>query len=133
MTSGRVGFVSYLDASDVMMLLGTLFIAGQLGPRLTSIGPLRLLLMVGMMYAAWLLNFAIKKRLSPYPRVVEYWFNWWFNGDDFFVIDVDPQPVPLVITQDLRAGHAMRAVEKQVERHNKHRSKHSGRRGRVQQ
>ena len=83
MTSGRVGFISYLDTSDVLVMVAAFYLTSKLAHKLTDLAPVRVLLLIGVLTATWFINFALKKRLAPYPRIVEYVFNWWFNGVDF--------------------------------------------------
>ncbi|SMB77925.1 hypothetical protein [Deinococcus hopiensis] len=114
MTTGRVGFISYLDASDLIAVGMAFYLAGQIGSRITTLPPLRIGLLIVTVLLAWTINFAIKKRLAPYPKFPEYCFNWWFNGIDYYTADVDPDPVPLIVTKDMVIGHSMPKIEKTV-------------------
>ena len=116
MTKGRVGFISYLDASDIIAVGLAFYLAGQLGQKITTLPPLRLLILVLMTLLAWVINFAIKKRMAPYPKFAEYFVNWWLGGVDYIGADTDTHTLPLIITEDMRIGHSMDRIEQQARR-----------------
>ncbi|WP_133161874.1 hypothetical protein [Deinococcus koreensis] len=107
MTSGRCGFISYFDFSDVLVIGGTFYLSTMLAAKLFVSPPPKLLLTLGMVALAWTLNFTVKKRLLPSPGIVEHAVNWWFGGIDAYEPDVDHHPVPLLVTRELQVGTAV--------------------------
>lgn len=107
MTSGRFGFISYFDFSDVIVIGGTFYLSTLLAAKLFVSPPPKLLLTLLMVAAAWIINFAVKKKLLPYPGIVEHAVNWWFGGIDSYTPDVDEKPVPLLITRGMQVGNAV--------------------------
>ena len=107
MTSGRFGFISYFDFSDLIVIGGTFYLSTILSAKLFVSPPPKLLLTLLMVAVAWVLNFSIKKKLLPYPGIVEHAVNWWFGGVDSYVPDVDEKPVPLLITREMQVGNAV--------------------------
>lgn len=116
MTSGSVGLISYLDTSDVIAVGLAFYVAGQLGPRLTSAAPGKVMFIIAMTAAAWFINFAIKRRLQPYPKYVEHFINWWLNGIDTYKPEVDTDTPPLIVTKELQLGHAFERIERETRR-----------------
>ena len=114
MTSGRFGFISYFDFSDVIVIGGTFYLSTILAAKFFVSPPPKLLLTLLMVAAAWLINFGVKKRLLPYPGIVEHAVNWWFGGIDSYDPDVDEKPVPLLMTRELQVGNAVIRAAKTV-------------------
>jgi hypothetical protein len=114
MTSGRVGFISYFDVSDLAVVGGAVYLSTVLAPKLFVSPAPKLLLTLLMLCLAWALNFGIKKRLLPYPDIAEHFVNWWFGGVDFYEPDVDEMTVPLVITREMQVGNAVVGAAHQV-------------------
>lgn len=107
MTSGRFGFISYFDISDLIVIGGVFYLSTILAGKLFVSPAPKLLLTLVMVALAWMINFAVKRRLMPYPGIVEHSVNWWFGGVDSYEPDVDERPVPLFITREMQVGHAV--------------------------
>ena len=107
MTSGRFGFISYFDFSDLIVIGGTFYLSTILSAKLFVSPPPKLLLTLLMVAAAWTINFAVKRKLLPYPGIVEHAVNWWFGGVDSYEPDVDEKPVPLIVTREMQVGNAV--------------------------
>ena len=107
MTSGRFGFISYFDFSDLIVIGGAFYLSTILSAKLFISPPPKLLLTLLMVAAAWIVNFSIKKKLLPYPGMVEHAVNWWFGGIDAYGPDVDENPVPLLVTREMQVGNAV--------------------------
>ncbi|QFP78597.1 hypothetical protein [Deinococcus sp. AJ005] len=114
LTNARVGFVSFLDLSDLVALGLAFYLSGQIANKVIPNPTMRLLFILLCTVAAWFVNFAIKKRLYPYPKFVEFFLNWWLNGVDYYVPDVDTNTVPLIVTREMTIGHSFDQIEKQV-------------------
>lgn len=107
MTSGRFGFISYIDFSDIIVLGAVFYFSTMLSAKLFVSPAPKLLLCLVMLLAAWFINFGVKRLLMPYPGVVEHFVNWWFSGVDSLDPEVDERPVPLLVTRDMQVGHAI--------------------------
>lgn len=114
MTSGRVGFISFLDLSDIVAIGLAFYLSGQIANRVVVNPTLSLLFILACTLAGWFINFAIKKRLYPYPKFMEFFLNWWLNGIDHYVPDVDTRTVPLIVTREMSIGHSTEQIEKQT-------------------
>ncbi|QLG13349.1 hypothetical protein HLB42_20705 (plasmid) [Deinococcus sp. D7000] len=114
MTNARVGFISFLDLSDFVAIGLAFYLSGQIANKVIPNATMRLLFIILCTVAAWFVNFAIKKRLYPYPKFVEFFLNWWLNGVDSYVPDVDTNTVPLIVTREMTIGHSFDRIEKQV-------------------
>lgn len=114
MTKGRFGFISYIDLSDLIVLGLTFYFSTLLAAKLFVSPAPKLLLSLVMLVLAWIINFGIKRKLMPYPGIFEHFINWWFSGVDSFDPDVDEKAVPLLITQEMQAGHAVTQAATQV-------------------
>lgn len=114
MTNGRVGFISFLDLSDFVAIGLTFYLSGQIANKVIPNPTTRLLFIILCTVAAWFVNFAIKKRLYPYPKFVEFFLNWWLNGIDSYVPEIDTNTVPLIVTREMTIGHSLDQIEKQV-------------------
>lgn len=114
MTRGRVGFISFLDLSDFVAIGLAFYLGGQIANSMIPDPTGSILFIMLCTVAAWFINFGIKRKLNPYPRFVEFFFNWWFNGIDYYVPDVDSETVPLIVTREMSIGHSMKQIEKQT-------------------
>lgn len=112
MTSGSVGFISYLELSDFLAIGLAFYLSGQIANNFIQEAPLRLLIIFGSTIAAWFINFGLKRRLHPYPKITEFFFNWWFNGIDYYVPEVDTKTPPLIVTREMTLGHSVEKIEK---------------------
>ncbi|MDP9766124.1 hypothetical protein [Deinococcus enclensis] len=126
MTNGRVGFISFLDLSDIAVVGGAFYLSLALGDKLFASPLPKFGLMILVTVLAYAINFRVKKLLMPYPNVIEHFLNWWFSGIDYYAPDVDRQPVPLVVTRELRMSHAAEHTARKL------RSRRAGRTRRVQ-
>ncbi|GMA17221.1 hypothetical protein GCM10025871_35520 [Deinococcus metallilatus] len=107
MTSGRVGFISYLDMSDLIVIGSAFYVSTLLAAKFFVSPAPKLLFTLIAVVLAWAINFGVKKRLLPYPGIVEHFVNWWFGGVDHYVPDVDEKPIPLVVTREMQVGEAV--------------------------
>ena len=107
MTKGRFGFISYIDFSDLIVLGTVFYLSTTLSSKLFISPAPKLFLGLIMLVLAWAVNFGVKKRLMPYPGLVEHFINWWMGGIDHYEPDVDEKPIPLLITRELEVGNAV--------------------------
>lgn len=107
MTSGRFGFISYFDVSDLIVIGGTFYLSTIISGKLFVSPAPKLFLTLVMVAVAWVVNFAVKRRLMPSPGIVEHAVNWWFSGINQYEPDVDEKPVPLLVTREMQVGHAV--------------------------
>jgi len=114
MTSGRFGFISYFDFSDIVVIGGTFYLSTLLAAKLFVSPAPKLLFTLLVLGLAWVINFGIKKKLMPYPGIAEHFVNWWFGGVDYYEPDVDEKAVPLVITREMQVGNAVIKAAHQV-------------------
>jgi hypothetical protein len=85
----------FFDVTDVLVLGITYMVMKELAPRVTDGIGIQALTAVAL-GVAYFITSAVKKKLEPYPKVVQHVIDW-YGKPDVYEIQSDPKPVPLFL------------------------------------
>ena len=93
-TDSRVPLIAHFDQNDLIVLGLTFVFANQVAKRVIPSPGLQLTCTAAVLLVAYFINMAVKRRLSPYPKILTHAINW-YSTADVYEVAPDPDPEPL--------------------------------------